>query len=177
MAIEVIPKKPQSPTFSSANFLFYLSLILLLIAVLVLSTVYLLKNKSSRLLEDVKTQIAEKETAVKKTQEAQVLLAQKRINDFLFLLDSRRSNSQFFNSFQTFTHPQVYFNKVDLKIEQGKISLSGIAENPTVLGQQILLFDKVEYIQGINLAEVSISKEGKIEFDLELTFLSEKFRY
>lgn len=176
MAIEVIPKKAQVETSGSVNFLFYFSLILLLASLITLLTFFFLKRNSEAQLQEIKVQIAEKETAEKKNQEAQILLVQRRISDFLFLLDFRRENSEFFTFLERVTHPQVAFSKIDLKIQDGKVLLSGIAENPIVLGQQILLFQKENQMKNISLEKLSISKDGKINFDLDISFLSEKFK-
>lgn len=177
MAIEVIPKKPQAKPGDSANFLLYLSVILLLFSIISLPTLYFLKKNSEKLLEETKAEIAEKETGQRKAQEREVLQAQRKINDFLFLLDFRRENSQFFNSLANLTHPKVFFSKIDLRIKEGKVLLSGRAESPIVLGQQMLLFKKANYIKQINLEKVSISQEGGIEFDLDISFASEYFKY
>lgn len=176
MAIEVIPKKVQVETSGPVNFLFYFSLVLLLASLTTLLTFFFLKRNSEAQLQEVKVQIAEKETAEKKNQEAQILLVQRRISDFLFLLDFHRANSEFFIFLERVTHPQVALSKIDLKIQDGKVLLSGIAENPIVLGQQILLFQKENQTKNISLEKLSISEDGKINFDLDISFLSEKFK-
>ncbi|MEK7519414.1 MAG: hypothetical protein AAB565_01325 [Patescibacteria group bacterium] len=177
MAIEILSQKSQAKPFNSVKFLFYVSLILVILSLVSLLTLFFLKKNVEKSLEDTKAKIAEKETVEKKSREAEVLLAQKKINDFLFLLDLRRFNSKFFNSFQSITHPQIFFSKLELKMQEGYLLLSGTAENPIVLGQQILLFKKADYIKDVNLAKVSISKTGKINFDLSVSLFSEKFKH
>ena len=177
MAIEIIPKKIETKLPTLLNILFYFALILLIISLLSLLALFLFQKNSKKILQNIEEKIAEKGTPEERALEGKIILYQKKINDFSDLLNSHQANLKFFTSFEGLTHPKIFFSKVDLKISEGKVILSGTAENFEVLGQQFLIFKKENFIKNINLTKISIGEEGEIDFSLELTFEPEKFKY
>jgi Tfp pilus assembly protein PilN len=176
MVIELTPKKPEKKPFIFLDFFFYFSFILLFIILLSLGGSFLLENNLKKNLKEIEEEIAKKESAEGKRDEAKVLLIQKQINDFIFLLNSRYSNSRFFDSFQKIVHPKVYFDRIDLKIENGIASLSGLTESPLTLSQQLFAFRRSGYFKKIDLKRISISNEGKYQFEIDLFFEPVKFQ-
>lgn len=177
MVIEIIPKKVEARPLSLLNVLFYFSLILLVISIFTSLGLFLFQKNSFKTLQNITAEIDEKGTPEERVAEEKVLLYQKKINDFSNLLNLHQSNLEFFASLENLTHPRVFFSKADLKIGEGRISLSGTAENFEVLGQQFLIFTKENFVKNVNLLQVSIGKEGRIEFVLELSFDPEEFKY
>jgi hypothetical protein len=176
MAIELTPKKPKEKPFTFFDFFFYFSFILVLITLAIFGIFFLVEKNLKRNLEEVKKEIIAKETSERKEKEAKVLLIQKQINDFFFLFDSQRFNSRFFDSFQKVVHPKVHFSKIDLRIGEDIVSLSGATENPITLAQQIMAFKQADFLREINLKKVSLSKEGKYDFEIEIFLKPEKFK-
>jgi len=177
MAIEIIPKKAEAKPFTLLDFLFYFSLTVLIVSLIGCLALFLLQKNSEKTLKDTEEKIQKVGTPEVIALEEKILLYQKKINDFSVLFDSHQSNLKFFTSLENLTHPKIFFSKTDLKIREGQISLSGIAENFEVLGQQFLIFEKEDYIKSVDLSKASISKEGKIEFTLTISFGNAKFKY
>jgi len=177
MAIEIIPKKVGAKPLNLLNVLFYFSLILLIIFLLGSLALFFFQKNLNKTLQDLKIKIAAKGTPEEIALEKRILLTQKKIDDFADLMNFHQSNLKFFTTLESLTHPKIFFSKIDLEINKGKISLSGITENFEVLGQQFLILKKEDYIKNVNLSKLSISKEGKIEFTFEILFAPEKFKY
>jgi len=177
MAIEIIPKKAEAKPATLLNFLFYFSLILLIIAILGYFSLFLLQKNSKKMLQKIEEKTAEKGTPEEKALEEKALLYQKKIDDFSNLINAHQSNLKFFDSLESLTHPKVFFSKANLKIREGNISLSGVTDNFEILGQQFLIFQKENFINNVNLSKVSIGKEGKIEFTIEVSFRPGQFKY
>lgn len=177
MAIEIIPKKVETKLPTLLNILFYLALILLIISLLSSLALFLFQKNSKKVLQNIEEKLAEKGTPEERALEGKIILYQKKINDFSDLLNSHQSNLKFLTVLESLTHPKIFFSKVDLKIREGKVILAGTAENFEVLGQQFLIFKKENFIKDVSLTKVSISKEGKIDFNLELSLEPEKFKY
>lgn len=177
MAIEIIPKKAEAKTLTLINILFYFSLILLIIILLSSLLLFLFQKSFNNTLQDVKINIAAIGTPEEMVLEGRIFSIQKKINNFAALLDLRQSNLKFFTNLEKITHPKIFFSKVSLQIKEGRISLSGAAENFEALGQQLLIFKKEDYIGSVSLSKASMGENGKIEFVFGLSFAAEKFKY
>jgi len=177
MAIDIIPKRITAKPPILLNVLFYLSLTLLIISILSYFALFLFQKNSQKTLNDLEKKIALKGTPEEKALEAKILLYQDKINNFSDLINSHQLNSNFFNFLESLTHPQIFFSKADLKIREGHVFISGIAENFEVLGQQFLIFKEESFVKNVSLLKASVGKDGKIEFDLDLVFDPAQFKY
>lgn len=175
MAIEVIPKKAEAKPLSLLSVLFSLSLVLLVISFLVSLLLFLFRENSIGILQDIEAKIVEKGTVQEKAEEGKIFLYQKKINDFSRLLNLHQSNLKFFVFLESLTHPRVFFSKADLGIREGKVSLSGAAQNFEALGQQVYIFQ--ESGLNVDLTKVSIGEKGEINFALEVAFDQAQFKY
>jgi len=170
MAIEIIPKEAKKfPLWQ--NILFYFSLVLLLASLSGFFVLNYFQKKSQATLDDLRKTIEKGFTAEEKTLEKELLSYQKKIEDFSTLFLDYRLTSKLFGFFEKLIHPKVFFTDFSLDPKLNKLSLSGQTENFETLGQQILIFQKEEKIKSLDLKEIGISKEGKIEFSLDISFI------
>lgn len=167
MAIEIIPKPKIKKTFW-LNLVLYLLLTIFLVLVLGYFILVLYQKKLNQELSEIEKALVR--TDAEKAVENEMSIYQKKIEDFGNLLDTRRSPLKVFSFLEKNTHPRVWFSNFSFDLEKGSLSLSGQAESPEVLEQQLIIFKKQETVKNVTLLTFSIIKEGKIDFDLQLTF-------
>ena len=176
MAIEIIPKKPEPKPLSFGDILFYLLVVVAIATVLGYFGLVQFEKKANKELEDVKEAIAKKETPAVKVLEAQILSTQKKINDFSTFLNVHIWSSNAFKQVEVLCHPQVLFTKFDLSRETSSVILSGQADSFETLGQQIQIFEKGKFIDSVDLQKISMSREGIIDFTVNIAFNSQMFK-
>ena len=172
MAIEIIPKeKTKKSLFASTVFYIVLVLFLGLLISCVVLNIYGKK---------MKTELVDIKKSLEKTQEEKALEEeifgsennigyQQKIKDFNTLFGVHKLPLNLLNLLEENTHPKIWFSKFNLDLEKSLLDMSGFADTFEALGQQALIFKNQDSIKNINLSRVSLSKEGKINFDLQLT--------
>ncbi len=175
MVQELIPKE-KLKTPSLVNFLFYLSLILLI----VLGACYLgMRIKISSLksqIEETEVDVDRIKTEGDKETERQVLVYQKKIKDFSELFNEHKIVSSFLEFLGDSTHPKVSFSELALNIKTAKAVLGGETEDFKTLGEQILYLKGNELIKGLDLSNLALGKEGGVKFDINLSLDPEIFK-
>lgn len=167
MAIEIIPK-PKIKEISWLKITLY-TLVALFLAFL-LSYLFLIfyQGKLQEQFSDLQTKLSR--TPAETELERNILAAKRRIEDFNLLAASHRLPSQIFAALEQSTHPEVWFPDFKLNLEQEEIRLEGVARNFEVLGQQLLIFEKQSFIKNAVLSEVAVSREGEVDFEVQLIF-------
>lgn len=167
--VEIIPKKPSKyPSLS--NLLFYIALILFLFVVIAF---FILNNsikKSQESLKSLEQDLAKENTTENAALKKEVLDYQGKINDFSKLIDQHLANTEIFPLIEKKSHPKVWFSQATINSRGDTVSLSGYTQSFESLGQQLLIFREEALVKSAALEKVSIGKEGKIEFNLLLSF-------
>jgi uncharacterized protein YoxC len=175
MAIEIIPKKKEIvPPWQIL--IFVISIIILLASVLF----YLfLSNQEKKYQTKIKEiqKIIDEEAKEKEGKIKEVSEINNRISTFSKIIQNHFFVSDLFKLISDLTHPKVYYKNFDLNTEKNSLSLSGETENFFTLGQQILLFKENEMIKGIDISKISKTKEGKVEFGINLILNPEIFKW
>jgi hypothetical protein len=172
--MELIPKQaPQIPAW--LDILFYLSLGLLVFTLIG----YFVLNQSlktyQKTLEDLEATLS-RQVSEQTSLKDEILTEQKKIKDFSVLINKHLKTSNVFNFLEKQCHPKVWFSEFVLDAKEEKVLLSGEAQDFESLGQQMLILRDDKLIKGANLQSVSMKKEGKIIFDLSLSFNSSIFK-
>jgi len=166
--MEIIPKQtPRVPPW--LDILFYLSvglLVLSFIAYFLLNNSIKTSQKNLATLEETLS----KEVSEKATLKNEILTYQKKIKDFSGLINGHLKSSKIFVFIEEKCHPKVWFNEFTLNTEKGNVMLSGEAQSFESLGQQMLILRDEKMVKSIELGDVSLSKEGKISFNLNIFF-------
>ena len=175
MVQELIPKeKLKTPSFT--NFLFYSSLVL----VIILGACYFgmrIKNSSIKSqIEETKVNVSKIKIEGDKETERQVLGYQKKINDFSELFKEHKVVSSFLGFLRDSTHLKVSFSTLALNVETAQVILGGKTENFKTLGEQILYLRGSELIKGLDLSNLALGKEGDVNFDINLSLDPEIFK-
>ena len=178
MAIAVTPETKKSLW---ANLLFYFSLFLLLAPVLsYLMLEYHFIKRDSEALNDLQEKIVKEGTSGEKALTDRVLKTQTEINDFKILLASHKHFSQFFENIKAIVHPRVWFATVMIDVDEQEASFRGVTESFQELGQQILVFkqflEEKNIIKKFEVSNILMDKDGKITFDLVISFYSDIFQ-
>jgi hypothetical protein len=167
--VEIIPKPIEKvPSYPKKLFYFFIFLFFsLLISYFILTS---LQQKSEALLSNLTETISRGKTSEIISLEKENLNYQRKIQDFLPLLENHKFPSRFFEFFETNTHPRVFFSQINLNSQDSLANLTGQTDSFSTLGQQLLIFEERPEVATPNLTRVSIGKDGKIEFTLNLSF-------
>lgn len=173
--VEIIPKPVQKlPLWQ--NILFYSSLALLVAGI---SSLFLLERslKNSRLsLKYLEETLTGEKTIQEVSLEKNILSWQKRIKNFSQLFSRHLYSLPAFDLIEKLTHPEVWFSQLNLDLPDSKAVASGQAESFTVLGQQLGLLEKEPEISDFALSSLSIGKQGKVNFTLNISFAPALFQ-
>ncbi len=172
MSIGIIPKKPAIKTSYWINFLFFFSIAFLLVIV----GAYFFLNRSEKQLQEellYLDKVAEYEEVAFKEDERFINQQERKIKDFGYLINMHLDSSNFFSHLETVIHPEVWFSKITLDIDNLEVFLSGHAQSFVVLGQQILILEKDilkehKTFKEIKLSNLALGEEGVV-FDLQIS--------
>lgn len=173
--IEIIPKPEKEPA-RWPKILFYLSLALLIGAILGYFVLDYFEKRASLTLEDLEERLQELSTSEEKVLEEEVLLYQKQINDFSTLLEEHKIASNSFEFLEKITHPRLWFNDFSLNLETYQMTVIGSAPDFPTLGQQLIIFQKEKSIKEVNLTDISLGEEGKVSFGFDLSLDPQIFK-
>lgn len=172
---EIIPKEKEKK--SSQNILPYIALTLLVLCIVSYFVFLILINQSQNRLISLKEELAKQKTPEMVSLENSIFATKERIDDFAILLENHTSTSKFFNFIENNTHPDIYFSNLTLDLSQLKATLSGTAKSFTALDQQVQIFKKEKLLENVNVSDIKITEEGKIEFTLDLIFNPTFFKF
>lgn len=165
--IEIIPKKIQkAPNWQKVGL--YAVAALLAVAVLGYVLMFLFESNALKELQAVEDSIAQVGNKEEKIQEAEVLLAQKRIDDFAKLLDEHKKTSNFFSLLEETTHPKIWLTEIDLLPKEATAMVTGQTANFRNLGEQLLILRDQPIIKAINLNDLRIGDSGAAVFTFQI---------
>jgi hypothetical protein len=174
MVQELIPKE-KIKTSSIIDTLFLLSLIFLFILG---GSYVLLKFKNSSIrsnIEDANDQIVKVKAERNNDMERYVFSAQKKINDFSEVFEKHKIASNFFTLADKISYEKVKFLELNLNTETKNVFLRGETENFNTLGKQMLNLKKSDIIKGLGISNISLDKEGKVNFSVNFSLDSKIF--
>lgn len=174
MAIEMDSKKAET---TWVGFLFYIFIVLAIISIISSAVLFLLCENSKAAVVELQAEIDSKNTKEIQELEQKVKLTKKRVDDFGDIIEKHRINSQFFKELEETTHPLFFFSDIELGIDAGKVSLSGITNDFESLGQQILILEEKEFIKNVQLVSADIAEGGRIGFTIDVSFDPNYFKF
>ena len=128
-------------------------------------------------IEEIKANIKEEKTAEIEEKEEKLKDLNRKIRTFSKILEKHFFISNIFSFLEKTTHPKVIYTSFDLNPKRGVLSLAGETENFLTLGQQILFFRESQFVSDLKFSEVSLTKEGKVSFSLDISLKSEIFQW
>jgi len=173
--VEIIPKKTP-PLPRRLIILFYFSLILLLFSIVSFFILGNLIKEKSKTLMDLKSTLIKARTSDKISLEKEILKYQSKTKDFSQIITEHLKTKKVFDILEKDCHPRVRFSQLNLNTRENQVSLLGYTDSFEILGQQLLLFRDDNFVENVNLEKVSLSKEGRVLFNLSLVFKPEVFK-
>lgn len=175
MAIDIIPKEAQKiPLWQSAAF--YFSIFLAIAAV----AGYFLNNdnlkKSNDKSDELKKEIGRGKTEDQIALEKKVFGYKYKIEILDELLDSRLMSLNFFDFLEKNTRPEIWLLEVKIDPQKFRATISGEGESFQTVGQQIAIFKNSQNITDLKVDNIAISKSGKIDFNITLSFNDQFFK-
>ncbi len=172
--MQLIPKEgPKIPNW--LNILFYATIAVLVISIVVFLTLNYSLNKSRKTLEDLNEALVKQETATNLALEREVLDYREKIGDFSDLIETHVETSKVFEMVETNCHPRVTFSFFSLNSQENMLVLTGNTQNFENLGQQFLIFRGENLVKKTLIEKITISKTGQIDFTLALTLSPQIF--
>ena len=174
MAIEIIPKEAAKlPLWQ--NVLFYISIAVLLAVILCYGIFYKLGEKATITLTERENFYEQSKTPEILSLESEILDYKNKISAFSDLISQHKFSSDFFQFLEKITHPKVVFLEMDFNVKNNKIALFGQTDSFLTLGQQVMIFKQQNTIKNVQLSNIGISKEGKVEFNVDITLDAKLF--
>jgi len=174
MAVEIVPK-PKAKPKKIVSFLFYLSLVVLILTVGIYFSLYSLEKKEAQKLERLEGRLAQQETKEMKDLRKNLKKDEEKINDFSILLDSYRCGTDFFEFLEGITHPKVMWLNANLNLVEFKLTITGKTDGFNTLTQQLLVLEKNSKIKDLKLSSLSLVGGEEVSFGLELSLSPELF--
>ena len=173
MAIEIIPKTKIRKISLTNVFPFILAIAFF--AFLISYFVFNFYQKKLS-MEISNIEKALQKSPSEKNLEDGIFSYQGKIEDINLLLGSHKPVANLLNNLEKNTHPNVWLSRFKLNMADKTLNLLGSTDNFEILGQQTLIFGEQEFIKNANLSDVSIGRDGKIKFELQLILDSKIFQ-
>ncbi|MBI2041573.1 MAG: hypothetical protein HYT20_00955 [Candidatus Nealsonbacteria bacterium] len=168
--VEIIPKRIAKET-TLKNIYFFIAGSLLL--AVVFGYVILIRSQAAALLkmQDLEAGIIKIGTREDRNIERKVFESEDKIKTYKNLSSARNKSAEFFNNFESLTHPQVWFSSFDFNPAEIKAAASGKTVNFKTLEQQVVfLKSQKDLIKSLDLSKVSLGKNGEVDFYLTVNF-------
>jgi short subunit fatty acids transporter len=166
--MEIIPK-PKRKIPSLETFFLYFSILIFICTVFASFYLFYQEKAKKREISQIEEKILALKTPEIKKAEEEVSKYQEKISYFSDLIKEYLFYSKVFPYLEQKTHKQIYFSKMDLDFENSTMLLSGQSPNFSVLAQQLEIFKKDPSLK-VQLKEIGLGKEGKVNFTIEITF-------
>lgn len=171
--MEIIPKTTTEKKPKGEKFLTNFIILILILTIIASFSVIFIENSYQKKIKELNEKISQTQSEEYKSLEKELKNYNKKINLFQELINKHFLVSKIFPFLEERTHQKVFFQNFELVSGENKINLNGQTDNFLTLHQQILIFQNEPEIKETKLTNVSIGKEGRVDFELSLIFNSE----
>ncbi len=178
MAIQITPQKIETANKSLwITILFYFSLVLFFASVASYFVFdYFIADYSKKAII-LKNDIVQAENKEQRLRKQEVTEIQAQIKDFSKLLNDHKFISTFFAEFEEWCHPRVWFSSISLNIDNSSVDLNGETDSFQILGQQMLVLKNHNLIKEIDLSNIQMGQNERINFNLGIVFYPQTFDF
>jgi len=174
MAIEITSKTDKGKEAPIFRILLLVGIVFLFFSVGSYFYLQYLNIKSEKSLQEITDKISQKRTPEIKDLEKEISLWDQKIKDYNLIFGNHGAPSNIFVFLEKTTLQKIWWSNFDLETPVPKaaitVKLKGVADNFSSLQQQILIFEKEEFVKKITLNQAALSKSGQVDFDLEISF-------
>lgn len=128
-------------------------------------------------IEDFKASLATIGTDEQKVMEKQVFNYQKKINDYIPLIQNHRIFSNILKYLEQNTLPTVWFSRFSMGSRDADIVLLGETENAETFSRQISVFEASEYLTKITILGSTLGDQNRNNFNLALSLDPKIFNF
>ncbi|MCD5396188.1 MAG: PilN domain-containing protein [Candidatus Pacebacteria bacterium] len=166
--VKIIPQEKEVVEKESilVVLLFWFSIFLFIVSASLFLVFHLQTKRAEAELEKIKTELEKIGTPEQEALKEAIYDYKRKIDDFSYLLKNHKTPSEIFKLLEKNIHPDVWFSSFEFSSEKNHIILQGKARNFLALSQQVLIFEKLPYVENIDLSKVRVGKGGDIEFNL-----------
>ena len=141
----------------------------LALAVLVLAVFLFFKYQQANLEQrrfEISNEMLLLESSELKKEEAKLINLSKKIKEFSRVFQEHELVSELFFYLKKDCHSQAQFESLNFDIETHQARIKGITSNFKTLGEQLLVLENSENIKDFQLNEISLSDEGRVNFEI-----------
>lgn len=149
--------------------LFYISFFLFILTLISYVGFAYYAKKTNDLIQSKNIEIDAVGTEEQNILAQDVLKYERKIRDFSNLINQRQYPANFLEFLGKSTLKGVIITNMSLDIVENQVTLSGIADNFQILGQQEDFFKNHEMLTKTDLASASMDKDGKVNFNFSLS--------
>lgn len=174
--VNLIPKPAKKITKNQKILLYFLVFLVISLTVAYVLLISMKKEANARITE-LENQIEAQKTEDFAEIEETVKEYKSRVDEFTPFLEGHNILTKFFEFIEDNTHPRVYFSQLSLTANSSSVNLAGEADSFLSLGQQLIIFNKNDLVDGVSLSNISLSDQGGVLFSLRLILDNSLFRY
>jgi len=141
-----------------------------LIATILCYLIFAIKIESQKIgIKNYEVSLATVGTEEQKEMEKQIFEKQKKINDYIPLLEDHKIFMNVLTFLEKNTLPKVWFLRFSMGGSNANITVSGEAESVEVFSRQISIFEESEYLSKITILSSMLGEGNRINFNLALS--------
>ncbi len=176
MAIEIKDKKEEERSVAG-NIVFFLSfLILLVVAGSIAYLQYMALPQNEQKIAELNNTLSTQKSEEMRQLESQAYDIERLVSDYKILFESRPEASKFFDNFEDWVHPQIYYSGFSLSLETRTAVMKGSVSDFKPIIQQIKIFRGQDLIESFQVSNVKLSGTDGVDFDLSIVLKAELFK-
>ena len=175
MAIDLYTKQEETPIWKKILFIF--SIVLTFIVIIIFAYNQFSKiPQNNKVIEDFNYKLSEQGTQEQLLEKEFVLIAEKKITDFKQIYNAKPVFNVFFDNFETWVYPRIFFSSSSINAGSAEVILAGETDSLQSVMQEMLLLDAQTDILSYTVSNINIQDNGKVTFDLTLNVKPELFK-
>lgn len=170
MAIEIIPKKKEEKVSSVGSVGRYVGMEILFLAIVASVIFLILTWRTTQEVADIRADIEAKKSPEVLLLENELRDYRRRVLDFAYILEARKSPDPMLEVIERSIHPDVYLSSLQIDVNEKSIKTNGIAADITAFDQQVKLFNKEAMIVSSGIESFDRMDDGSISFPMNIIF-------
>lgn len=153
----------------------YAGVTVVILVVIAVGGLLFYKGGLEEKLAQLDSDLAKLEEQRDKKVENNLLILDKQLSLITKLLNNHIFWTKALGKIEVLTNPQVQYQTFVGGVDDGKLELKALTFNYTLLAKQIAAYVSDDSIKDVDLSDVHVRTDGKLEFSLKLTFDKNKF--
>jgi uncharacterized protein YxeA len=169
MAIDLYTKTEEEPTWKKVMLIISIIILVIVLIIFLVQKFSIIPNNEEEKI-NLRTQIAVQGSEEQVAQKEEVLAAEQKIKTFQTIYQSSPVFDDFFDNFEEWIYPRVYFTSFALDASTAQLELTGETDTLQSLMQQMIIFDEQENIVNYAVSNIEASEDTtEVSFDVALS--------